>query len=159
MVDRKPLTWFRDHDQLVLSGAIDERSKLVDLVGHARDGRLALDLQHVSFINSIGVREWIRMQQAAAATRVRLELRRVSEPIVHQLNIVPATRGVSIVTSFFALYECLDCELEQDVLLDVIAHGTKLARGEPPAAPCPECRRTMTFAHPPELYFSFLHNR
>jgi hypothetical protein len=156
MVDRKPLTWYRDHEQLVLSGCIDERAKLVDLVGHARDGRLALDCAHVSFINSIGVREWIRMQATAAAMQVRLELRRVCEPIIHQLNIVPAARGVSLVSSFFAPYECDECELEYEMLLDVTTHGKLLARGQPPALPCPECKELMQLAHPPELYLGFL---
>lgn len=156
MVDRKPLTWYRHHDQLVLAGCIDERAKLVDLVGHARDGRLALDCADISFINSIGVREWIRMQTTASAMQVRLELRRVSEPIIHQLNIVPAARGVSLVTSFFAPYECEDCELEHEMLIEVAVHGKLLARGEPPALPCPECRNAMVLAHPPELYLAFL---
>src|SRR5215831_15869533 len=85
----------RSHgDALVLAGTIDEAAGMVALVLHAKNGRLVLDLRDVAFINSIGVREWIRMQQAAQAAGVRIELRRVTEPIVHQLNIVVATRGV-----------------------------------------------------------------
>ena len=38
----------------------------------------------------------------------RIELRRVCEPLVHQLNIVPAARGVSMVTSFFAPFHWCD---------------------------------------------------
>ncbi len=156
MVDRQPLTWYRDHDQLVLAGRLDDRANLVDLVGHARAGRLVLDLAQVTFINSLGVREWIRMQQAAAAIDVRVELRRVTEPIVHQLNIVPATRGVSIVSSFFAPYECADCEEDHEMLVDVVKHGSTLALGQPPLLPCPDCKRAMVLAHPAELYLAFL---
>ena len=53
--------------QLVLSGSIDETSSLHELLARAQAGRLVLDLAGVTFINSLGVRDWIRMQ--AAATR------------------------------------------------------------------------------------------
>ena len=143
-------------DALVLAGRIDETTQLVALVAHARDRRLVLDLGGITFINSIGVREWIRMQQAAAAASVRIELRRVAEVIVHQLNIMPAARGVSMVTSFYAPYVCDDCDNEVPMLLDVYTHGADIAKQRPPAMTCPECKRAMEFAHPPDLYFMFL---
>jgi hypothetical protein len=143
-------------DQLFLEGVIDENAKLLDLLGRARNGKLLLDLGGITFINSIGVREWCRMQQAAKNIGVSIELRRVAEPIVHQLNIVPAARGVSIVTSFFAPYECENCDTEQDVVLDVRLHGAALAKMKAPEIPCPDCRRPLVFASMPELYFTFL---
>jgi anti-anti-sigma regulatory factor len=147
----------RSHgDALVLAGTIDEAATLVELVGRAKNGRLVLDLRDVTFINSVGVREWIRMQQAAQTAGIRIELRRVPEPVVHQLNIVVATRGVSIVTSFFAPYECDECEREEAVLLDVTLHGKDLAKLKAPEVKCPWCSNPMTFSDPPELYFSFL---
>src|SRR5437868_10514204 len=105
-----------------LKGAIDEAAQLVPLVAHARSGRLVLDLAGITFINSIGVREWVHMQREAAAKGVRIELRRVAEVIIHQLNIVPAARGVSIVSSFYAPYQCEACELDEECLIDVSAH-------------------------------------
>jgi anti-anti-sigma regulatory factor len=141
---------------LTLAGAIDEASGLARLLEHEKDGRLVLDLGGITFINSLGIREWIRMQHAAAAANVRLELRRVAEVIVHQLNIMPAARGVSIVTSFYAPYVCDDCDNELPMLLDVYTHGADLAKQRPPAMTCPDCKRAMEFAHPPDLYFMFL---
>jgi hypothetical protein len=143
-------------DAWALAGSIDENAGLVQLVTKAKDGRLVLDLGGITFINSLGVREWIRMQQAAAAAKVSIELRRVAVPIVHQLNIVVAARGVSMVTSFFAPYECDECDREHEMVLDVRLHGGHLARMQAPPLPCPDCRREMAFAHPPELYFLFL---
>jgi anti-anti-sigma regulatory factor len=145
-------------DQLFLEGVIDESASLVELVGRAKQGRLIIDLHGITFINSLGVREWIRMQQAAANLGVRIELRRVAVPIVHQLNIMPATRGVSLVTSFAAPYECDECDAEHDMVLDVRLHGSELARMRAPQMACPECRRPMLFGSPPELYFSFLNS-
>src|SRR5215217_1898116 len=87
-------------NRLTLTGAIIENANLVRMLDHAKDQRLILDLGAVTFINSLGIREWIRMQQAAETARIGIELQRVCEPIVHQLNIMPAARGVSLVTSF-----------------------------------------------------------
>src|SRR4051812_28048829 len=150
------MTVVESGDQLLLGGTIDEAAKLVDLIGRARNGRLTLDLAGITFINSIGVREWCHMQRAAATAKVALELRRVAEPIVHQLNIVPAARAVSIVTSFYAPYECDECDREFEILLDVRVHGRELARMNPPKQMCPECDHELVFGHPPELYFTFL---
>ncbi len=143
-------------NHLTLAGAIDENANLVRMLDHAKDDRLILDLGGITFINSLGVREWIRMQQAAAAANLRIELRRVAEPLVHQLNITPAARGVSLVTSFFAPYECDNCDAEHLMLLDVRTHGADLAKQRAPALKCPRCDRDMVFADPAELYFMFL---
>ena len=150
------LTCVSQGGQLVMTGVIDETAKLIDFLSYAHDGRLVLDLGGITFINSPGVRAWILMQQVAAEQKIALELRRVSEPIIHQLNIVPAARGVSLVSSFFAPYLCEDCDREQGVLLDVRVHGADLARMRPPPMNCSDCKRPMGFAHPPELYFTFL---
>ena len=141
----------------MLSGAIDESARLVDLLAEAGDrGKLALDLGGVTFINSIGVREWVRMQTAAVDAKIQFELRRVAEVLIHQLNIVPATRGASVVTSFFASYLCEHCDDQLPMLIDVQAHRAELARMEPPEMMCTSCNKAMTFCDPAELYFSFL---
>jgi hypothetical protein len=143
-------------NRLALAGSIDEHAQLVRLIDHAIDRRLVLDLAEIEFINSLGVREWIRMQQAAAHAQVRIELVRVAEVIVHQLNIVPAARGVSVVTSFMAPYVCDGCDAEHAILLDVRTHGSDLAKRQAPALECPECRGDLELAHPASLYFMFL---
>ncbi len=153
---RTAVTWQVREDEIYVAGSIDERADMVALVAHAKAGKLALDLAGVTFINSIGVREWIRMMHAAAAAKLRVELRRVTEPIVHQLNIVPAARGASIVSSFFAPYACDHCDREDLVLIEVAQHGRTLARQQAPAIACDVCHRPMVFGEPPELYLGFL---
>ena len=143
-------------NHLTLAGVIDENAQLVRLLDHAKDQRLVIDLGGITFINSLGIREWIRMQQAAEGAQIRIELLRVAEPIVHQFNIRPAARGVSIVTSFFAPYECDNCDAEHLMLLDVRTHGADLAKQTAPAMKCPDCGHAMGFADPPDLYFMFL---
>jgi anti-anti-sigma regulatory factor len=152
---RQPFTIQARGEELVLSGAIDENARLDEIVSRARGGRLTLDLGGVTFINSIGVREWARMQQAAVRANVRIELRRVVEQLIHQMNIVPAARGNSLVSSFFAPYLCEDCDREDTFLLDVSVYGKDLARLRPPAQECPSCGGRMGLSDPPELYLSF----
>jgi hypothetical protein len=152
-----PFSWQRRGEQLVLSGALDERASLNDLVREARDGRLLLDLGGITFINSIGVREWVHLQTAAAAARVRLELHRVAEPLVHQFNIVRAALKASEVRSFYATYLCDRCDEEEHlILLEVEALDADDGKVTPPSVACPQCRRPLEISNPPELYFTFL---
>jgi hypothetical protein len=143
-------------DVLVLAGAIDEAAVLHELISRAESGRLALDLGSVTFINSLGVRDWIRMQAAAQKAGIAVELRRVAEPLVHQLNMIIATRGNATVASFFAPYACDACGREDSLLIDAGMHAAGLARMEPPPMTCPECGAPMAFNDFPERYFSFL---
>jgi anti-anti-sigma regulatory factor len=143
-------------DQLVLTGAIDETAGLLDLLGKAQQGRLVLDLAGITFINSLGVRDWIRMQAAATQAGIQIELRRAAEVIIHQLNMIIATRGTARVSSFYAPYACDACGREESYLVDAIAHAGELARLQPPQMICPECGAPMAFNDFPERYFSFL---
>src|SRR5690242_15379757 len=156
METRGRMTIDAQGDALVLAGAIDESAALHELIGRAVGGRLVLDLGGVTFINSLGVRDWIRMQAAAQQQGIAVELRRVAEPLVHQLNMIIATRGNAAVTSFFAPYACDNCGREESLLIDAIAHNAGLTRLEPPAMTCPECGSPMAFNDFPERYFSFL---
>jgi anti-anti-sigma regulatory factor len=143
-------------DALALAGAIDETAALPQLLTRARGGHLVLDLGAVTFINSLGVRDWIRMQAAAQEANLAVELRRVSEPLVHQLNMIIATRGAARITSFFAPYACDACGREESLLIDAAVHHDRLLRLEPPPMACPECAAPMVFNDFPERYFSFL---
>jgi anti-anti-sigma regulatory factor len=154
-MSRMQLTELAD-GALALAGSLDETAGLIDLLARARGGRLVLDLAGVTFINSLGVRDWIRMQTAAQQQRIAVELRRVAEPIVHQLNMIIATRGASQVSSFFAPYACDRCGREDSLLIDALAHHDTLVRLQAPPQKCSECGAAMAFNDFPERYFSFL---
>ncbi len=143
-------------DAWIIGGAIDEAAALHEMVTRARGNRLVLDLGAVTFINSLGVRDWIRMQAAAQKAGLDVELRRVAEPLVHQLNMIIATRGNAAVTSFFAPYACDACGREESLLIDAVANAAGLVKLEPPPMTCPECGAAMAFNDFPERYFSFL---
>ena len=147
-----------DNGVLMLAGAIDETAGLNALLGRAQGGKLVLDLGGITFINSLGVRDWIRMQAAATQQGIKVELRRVAEVIIHQLNMIIATRGTAKVTSFYAPYACDACGREETVIIDAVANASELQALQPPAIKCPECGAQMAFNDFPERYFSFLTN-
>jgi hypothetical protein len=140
----------------VIGGAIDEHAQLTPLLRWSNSRVLVLDVGGVTFINSLGVREWVRLQSTARDTNVRIELRRVAEVLIHQLNIVPAARAASEVKSCFATYVCDNCGDEHDELIDIEANRAQLAKLQAPPAKCRACNKPAALAEAPELYFSFL---
>lgn len=138
--------------RIALEGAIDDRANLLPVLEQAnRQRQLALDLGGIKFINSIGVREWIKFLAAATKQNISLALHRVPVVIVHQLNLVPATRGGTI-HSFMVPYLCGDCDFETDFELTPSEAKTT------PEKPCPDCKKSMTFRDPPAIYLGFLTN-
>ena len=142
--------------QVVLHGVVDERAGLEQILTYAADGRLHIDLADVSYINSLGVRDWINLMNQATTRGIAIDLQRVCEPIVQQLNMILATRGKAHIASFYAPYACDHCGREESLLIDATASAVQLAAGQPPDAKCPECGSTMAFNDFPERYFAFL---
>jgi hypothetical protein len=142
--------------QVALFGVIDEHANLPSIVSSASGGHLLLDLAGITFINSLGVRDWIRLQAAATQAGISLHLDNVTEPIVHQLNMIIATRGKSTVRSFFAPFACDNCGREDSLLIDVASGGASLQAGTAPTKVCQECGAPMAFNDFPERYFAFL---
>jgi anti-anti-sigma regulatory factor len=132
-----------------LEGSIDDAANLMSVLDHAKNRQLALDLGGVRFINSIGVREWIRLLAAAAKQGIALSLHRVPVVMVHQMNLVPATRVDTVVT-FQTPYICEECDAEKEFQLTPAE-----AKGNPPQT-CIECKNSMVLRDPPEIYYAFL---
>ena len=121
----------------------------MSVLDHAKNRQLALDLGGVRFINSIGVREWIRLLAAAAKQGIALSLHRIPVVMVHQMNLVPATRVGSVV-SFRAPYICEECDAEKEVEL------TPAESKSSPQQTCVECKNQMVLRDPPAIYYAFL---
>ena len=139
-----------------LVGIIDERAELAPLLDRAESATLTLDLGDVTFINSLGIRQWMRFLTGAQNRGLRLRLRRVSEPMVQQMNMIESARGGAEIESFFAPYGCDGCGREDAVLLDASTHAALISRSTAPSMACPECGQMMVLQDLPKRYFLFL---
>jgi hypothetical protein len=141
---------------LTFAGRIDDSALLVGLIEQVRAAEVVIDTGGVAFINSIGVREWMRFLRGLAATGARIRLENVAEVIVTQMNLIPDLRAGATVVSVQAPYACDKCGAELGMLVDIGQHAEALRALQPPTYFCPECGGVMRLADYPDRYFSFL---
>jgi anti-anti-sigma regulatory factor len=142
-------------DVLLIEGEIDDTT---DLASHAAKvtQNAIIDLGGVTFINSVGVREWVTLLDQLASRGFKITLRNVSEPMVRQMTMVMEAKGDAGVESFYAPYMCPKCGDERALLIGVAKHQATLAAGTPPKLPCPSCGATAEFDEFPARYLAFL---
>lgn len=133
-------------------GRIDDTSPLGELWMKLPHGDLVIDTGGVTFVNSVGMREWVRLLRSLTGGGTRtVTLERVADVLMTQMNLMPRLAGVRI-ASFHAQYACNTCGAEAAPLVDATVHAALLARMNAPALPCPECRGPMELADFPERY-------
>lgn len=138
---------------LTLVGRIDDASPLGDLVGQVPAGDVVIDTGGVTFVNSIGMREWIRLLRALRE-RGSVTLERVADVLITQMNLIPEVGKNVRVISFHAQYVCNKCGAEVAPLVDAIVHAELLRTLQAPKLPCPECGDLMELADFPERYLT-----
>ncbi len=144
---------------VTLAGQIDDQAALEAVAAELpveRVGEVVIDLDGVRFINSIGVREWIGLLRRLDARGARVTLRRCSEPMVHQMNMVMEARGDATIESFHVPYVCDVCGGTASRVLPVAAHEQALRARKVPPQPCSECGGAMQFDDFPNRYLLFL---
>ena len=142
-------------DVLTISDYIEDNTQLVpyaDKLG----AKPVIDLGGVTFINSVGVREWITLLDELAKRGKAVTLRNVSEPMVRQMTMVVEARGEATVESFYAPYSCTACGDERTLLIKVADHQDALTSLAPPTLPCGACGADAEFDEFPARYLAFL---
>jgi anti-anti-sigma regulatory factor len=142
-----------------LVGRIDESAHLDALADTLAARELVIDSAGVTFINSVGVRDWIRLMRGLVDRGAGVVLEACSEPVVSQLNMIPAARAGVQIASVHVPYLCDACGLDAAMLVPVAAYADELRKMKPPVLRCPECGGVMTLADLPERYFTFLVDR
>lgn len=142
--------------RIALRGKIDEMSPISDRVDAWAAREVIVDTAEVVFINSIGVREWMRLIRGLTGRGAKVRLDRCAEVIIEQINMIDEAKGGAEVISFHAPYQCSSCGLEASMLIDVVSHAATMRRMEAPAMSCPDCNRPMELYETPEKFFSFL---
>jgi len=140
-------------NHLRFAGRIDDSAQLSTLAAKLAPGPIVLDTEGVTFINSIGMREWIRFMRAARAGGRQITLERVADVLMTQMNMIDELHGLTV-ASFHAQYECGSCGCEARPLIDARANRQALRMLSPPRVPCPECGAEMELADFPERYLS-----
>jgi anti-anti-sigma regulatory factor len=143
-------------DVLTITGEIDDTTDLASFGSKLQGTNAIIDLGGVTFINSVGVREWVTLLDQLGSRGLRVTLRNVSEPMVRQMTMVMEAKGEANVESFFAPYMCPKCGDERALLIRVAEHHATLAAGTPPALPCTKCGATAEFDEFPARYLAFL---
>ncbi len=138
--------------QLTLSGRIDDAAHVGELVAKIAAGDVVIDTDGVTFINSIGMRELMRLVRALRA-RGKVTFTRVADVLITQMNLRPEFAG-SAITSFHAQYVCGACGAEAAPLVNVAEHAEDLRWMRAPKLPCAECGKAMDLADFPERYLS-----
>ena len=138
--------------RLVLRGRIDDASPIGELAAKVPAGDVTIDTDGVTFVNSIGMREWMRLVRGLKA-KGRVTFERVADVLITQMNLRPEFAG-STVTSFHAQYLCGSCGAESAPVVDAVAHADELRWLRAPKLPCPECGKPMELADFPERYLS-----
>jgi DNA-directed RNA polymerase subunit RPC12/RpoP len=138
-----------------LAGRIDETSAtaLARLATQLPAGDTTLDTDGVTFVNSIGMREWIRLIRVLRE-RGRVTLARVADVLITQMNLIPELGTSVTVVSFHAQYACGACGAEAAPVIDAVAHAADLMQMQMPPMPCPECGGKMELADFPERYLT-----
>jgi len=144
-----------DGDLLTIADNIEDNTELAPYADELKRTPI-IDLGEVTFINSIGVREWITLLDELAKRGRKVTLRNVAEPMVRQMTMVVEARGEASVESFFAPYVCTKCGDERVLLINVAEHRAALDALEPPDLPCAKCGAPSQFDEFPVRYLSFL---
>jgi anti-anti-sigma regulatory factor len=142
--------------RVTLVGRIDEAAHVDELAPEIAAKEVVIDTAGVYFMNSVGVRDWIKLLRALDEKRAAIVLEGCSEPMVSQLNLIPNARGNASVSSLHAPYLCDACGLDTAMLLPIDAYADELRAMKPPVLRCPECGGSMRLADLPERYFTFL---
>jgi hypothetical protein len=142
--------------RVTLVGRIDEAAHLDGLLDEIAAREVVIETTGVFFLNSVGVRDWIRLLRGLDQKQAHVVLEGCSEPLVAQLNLIPNARGHAEVSSLHAPYLCDACGLDAAMLLPVATYADELRAMKPPVLRCPECGGTMRLADLPERYFTFL---
>lgn len=95
---------------VTMAGTIDENSDqgFKSLLS-VRNGKVNLDLNGITAINSIGVRTWVNFMQNFRQTH-EITLQNCPPDIIMQINMIPSFLGIGTVESFLAPFFCANCK-------------------------------------------------
>lgn len=140
--------------RLTLAGRLDDTCQVSELAAQLPAGHIVIDTAGVTFVNSIGIREWVRLLRALRERRSLVTLDGLADVLIVHMNVLAEFRGLAQIASFHATYMCARCGYEASMKIDAVAHLDELRQMRAPRLPCPECGGTMDLADFPERYLT-----
>ena len=116
---------------------------------------VVINLAHVNYINSCGVRGWINFMRELDTGR-RIVLEECTPEIVMQINMIPSFKGKAEIRSVYASYFCDACGHETNVLFEKNKNMPTSPETQLPMVICPNCRATMEMQELEEDFFAFM---
>ncbi|MGE4131488.1 MAG: hypothetical protein AB7F86_07600 [Bdellovibrionales bacterium] len=144
---------------LTINGALNENAQFPNFPNPI-GGRLVIDLEGVTMINSLGCRTWSQWLNKINAKN-GVALQRCSPPVVHQLNVLSGFIGPNaVVESAFVTYYCDSCGATEKVLVPLGAGIKSIDQIKlDETMICPVCSALMELEVSPERYFTFVARR
>lgn len=146
--------------EVTVSGYVGENAGLFDL-NFAGIRMVKMDLSGVSYINSVGVKNWI-MWTGKFPESLVIEFHGCPSLIVNQVNMVLGfLPNNGTIESLSAPYVCEDCSREETVELlrgrdYQYASLTEAFKFQSPKVMCPKCNKQMELDGVESKFFSFL---
>ncbi|MGE0762486.1 MAG: hypothetical protein AB7N80_04335 [Bdellovibrionales bacterium] len=146
--------------QVMVSGYIGEGAELFDL-NFAGVKKVAFDLNGVSYLNSVGVKNWINWT-GRFPPDTNIQMYNCPTLIIAQVNMVVGfLPNNGTVESLSAPMICEDCNKEQSVTLTrgkdyQYASNKESYKLQLPEVPCPKCKKPMTLDAVEAKFFNFL---
>lgn len=141
-------------NRVTMTGRIDDSAALADLPARLPTVEIVIDTGGVTFVNSIGMREWIRLLRSLRESGRPVRLERVADVLITQMNLIAELKNAVTISSFHAQYVCPACGAESAPLVDAVANAPLLRQLKVPAMPCPECGAAMELGDFPERYLT-----
>lgn len=140
--------------RIVLAGRLDDSVAIAELIRQLPAGDVILDTDGVTFVNSVGMREWLRLLRAVRERGSAVILERVADVLITQMNMIAELAGAVEIRSFHAQYVCPACGAESAPLVDAVLHAQGLRQLRAPRLQCPECAALMELGDFPERYLT-----
>ena len=143
-------------DYVQYSGPINEEAEvyLSQLLPRI-ESNVVINLAHVNYINSCGVRGWINFMRELDNGR-QIVLQECTPEIIMQINMIPSFKGKAQVGSLYASYFCDACGHEANILFETGKNMPKSPDDELATVSCPSCSSAMEMQELEEDFFAFL---
>lgn len=147
--------------QLEIGGDITEASDLgvrFKELGLPGDARLRIDCRQISYINSVGIKQWISLFEEYRLAGTPLAFHGCSPAIVSQLSLIANIMRKDEIESVQLPFACPNCHRDQVIERTVAELAPPAEGGEPriPQPVCEKCSSPLVFDESPAEYLHFL---